>query len=375
MLQGVAGGSAQSGAAAAPPAPAPAAGADDALAPAAIAGAAEPAPEEGEAKIAAQIDRDAVASRDQPSALGAGERREGGTLQPRSALPSGAETGAGAPAQPLAIPEAPPANANAARARSFEGQQRDAATAPSRGDRALPHQHAAATRRPLAETIDDLLAAAADRVVATQGETLGLDGAPARIPRHLVLLVTATVAAPDAATLRPAASDAFDLTLDPALVSGSRLLATHVVKLDSGRGHRAIALYDLELTADLDRAAVLGSVRVRTAATAAAGASAGRVTLDQRDGAPARPIDTGDFASHWSGASAELRLATLGAEISSGAPDADAAARLDRELTSAAADPALDARAARGALELRAAVAPPPVRATAAAAAPAKPDG
>jgi hypothetical protein len=158
-------------------------------------------------------------------------------------------------------------------------------------------------------------------------------------------MVSAAVPRGDAGD-RDRAASAIDLELDSAVVAGHRLLASEAstlafetVTATKGARSRApattlervTALYEIEIDGSFDPDAVLGAARVRDGQPA-----------KEKAESPARNIVAADIAQRWTGASATLRLAVLGAEIArlpdDVSPDVIASLRVELERLRAEAD-------------------------------------
>ena len=198
----------------------------------------------------------------------------------------------------------------------------------------------------LESVVDELLEAAADRAgPRSTSSAIAIEGTAGRAAGRLVLLVSATVLDVRAAGNAEPAADAIELELDPTLVSGYRLLASHArdfgpdAAMPAGAAARAsatrrvIALYELEVAGDLDRTTGLGTARLR---------DDGKAKNAQQSAGLS--IVAADFARDWATAAVSVRLATLGAEVallSADAPPQDVAnlrAELERLRAGAEAD-------------------------------------
>jgi hypothetical protein len=164
-----------------------------------------------------------------------------------------------------------------------------------------------------------------------------------------VLLVIATAPMVEATPGSAPATDAIELELDPALVTGHRLLASHRSDpdLDAAPGSvpRAVAarqvtaLYELEVAAGLERNTVLGTARLRDDGAAEDLEASTRLRIVAGDGATA---------------AVSLRLAARADEAALPAEDVSPAsvASLRAEIERLRAASEIDETTARRALEL-----------------------
>jgi hypothetical protein len=142
--------------------------------------------------------------------------------------------------------------------------------------------------------VDELLATAAHRA-SPSADAISIVGAESHVPGRLVLLVSSTASSSDVLGLADA-TGTFELELDPALVTGQRLLASSA----------NVALYEIEVGGVVDRGTVLGTARLRDGQPA-------RKKIESS----ARSVVGADVTADWRSAPVALRLAVLGAEVAS----------------------------------------------------------
>jgi hypothetical protein len=191
--------------------------------------------------------------------------------------------------------------------------------------------------------------AAADRPGSRRSLAVSLDRTSDSAGGRVVLLVIATAPMVEATPGSAPATDAIELELDPALVTGHRLLASHRSDpdLDAAPGSvpRAVAarqvtaLYELEVAAGLERNTVLGTARLRDDGAAEDLEASTRLRIVAGDGATA---------------AVSLRLAARADEAALPAEDVSPAsvASLRAEIERLRAASEIDETTARRALEL-----------------------
>jgi hypothetical protein len=280
--------------------------------------------------------------------------------RPDSAV-AGAATGGAAPA---------PDETDGGRGAAFDDRERlDLAPASLPAERPMARQTQSldpgqvAAKRALAKpardsarlerVMDDLLETAADRAGSESTSAISIDGTSGRTAGRLVLLVSATVRDGLASGNAERMAAAIELELEPTLVKGYRLLASHARDLGADTAptgvaaraaatRRVTALYELEIAGDLDRNTGLGTVRLRDNGKAK--------DVEESTG---RGIVAADFA-HWATTTVSLRLTALGAEIAllpgDAPPEVVASLRAELERLRAGAD--VDEVSARRADEL-----------------------
>ena len=266
--------------------------------------------------------------------------------EPESAPPAPAAVDRLAP--PEAATESP-APASSPRARSDQRESLARAPASVPADRQVMHERESLDDGPVAkraltkpasdstrleDVVDELLEAAADGAGSRSTSAISIEGTTGRAAGRLVLLVSATVRDGRASGNAGPAADAIELELDPTLVSGYRLLASHARDLGpdappagaaarAAAARRVTALYELEVVGDIDPTTGLGTARLRDDGKA-------------KDAQPSagRSIVAADFARDWATATVSVRLATLGAEVALLPADApsEAVASLRAEL-------------------------------------------
>ena len=174
-----------------------------------------------------------------------------------------------------------------------------------------------------------------------------------------MVLVIATAQIVEATGNSAPASDAIELELDPALVTGHRLLASHSSDLDldaapaaasrAAAERQVTALYELEVAAELEPNTVLGTARLRDG-----GAAEDLQELQQLQGSTRRKIVAADVASDGATAAVSLRLAARGAGAALAPEDVSPAsvASLRAEIERLRASSEIDEITARRAIEL-----------------------
>lgn len=207
--------------------------------------------------------------------------------------------------------------------------------------------------------------AAADRPSSPPSLALSLDRTSDVATGRVVLLVIATAPMVDATGNPALATDAIELDLDHALVTGHRLLASHSSDLDvdaataaappATASRQVIALYELEVAAELERNAVLGTARLRDDGAAEDLLVSGlRKESGRREESTRRKIVAADVAGDGVTAAVSLRLAARADDAAlppeNVSPASVASLRAEIERLRAASE--VDEATARRAIEL-----------------------
>jgi hypothetical protein len=249
---------------------------------------------------------------------------------PHAASEPANEAGAAIATAALAAPE--PASEPAETDTDLQADLAPASRYADRGDRelarerSLPESRAGGTRDiDISDIVSDRTWRLVESSLRPRGSSetspspaaITIQASKSHLPGRAVLWVSAIVPR-DIAGNPSRAADEIDLALDPALVTGHRLLASSARDVVPGTPSRAAAesaapaatleqvtaLYEIEIRGDLDADAVLGAVRVRD----------GQPTKKKAESS-ARNISGAGVSRDWLVNSAASRLAVLGAEI------------------------------------------------------------